>query len=130
MEFRKGAFDFQTSQQNHNYNTFLVDQFIKDFGGIIFLNAEENYLYIDGKKTETALGSKVEVILRGSEGVNEFEKLSIKFESIPVSEFEKVKKMTPIKLQGATGTLWGNGAFKNNLSIKAEGFTVLSKDNQ
>ena len=34
------------------------------------------------------------------------------------------------RVQGATGTLWGNGTFKNNLSIKAEGFTVLSKDNQ
>ena len=117
-------------KQLNNYNTFLVDQFIKDFGGIIFLNAEPNHLYVDGNKTETTLGSKVQVILRGSEGVNEFEKLIIKFENIPVSEFEKVKKMTPIKLQGATGTLWGNGAFKNNLSIKADSFTVLSKDNQ
>jgi len=113
----------------NSYNKFLVDQFINDFGGIVYLNCEPNFLYIDGKKSETIKGSKVEVLLRGAKGVNEFEKLSIKFEDISVSEFEKVKKMSPIKLNGATAVLWGNGSFKNNLSIKADSFTVLSKDN-
>ena len=115
----------------NKYNKFLVDDFINDHNGILFLNAEENYVYVDGKKTETTQGSKIEVLLRGSDdGQNEFEKLNVKFENIPVSEFENVKKMSVISLKNATGTLWGNGAFKNNLSIKATGFKVVPKDRQ
>ena len=115
----------------NKYNKFLVDEFIADHKGILFLNAEENYVYVDGKKTETVQGSKIEVILRGSDtGQNEFEKLNVKFENVPVSEFENVKKMSVINLIGATGTLWGNGSFKNNLSIKATGFTIGPKDSQ
>lgn len=115
----------------NKYNKFLVDEFIADHKGILFLNSEPNFLYVDGKKTETVQGSKIEVILRGSDtGQNEFEKLNVKFENVPVSEFENVKKMSVINLIGATGTLWGNGSFKNNLSIKATGFKVVPKDSQ
>lgn len=115
----------------NKYNKFLVDEFIADHKGILFLNSEPNFLYVDGKKTETVQGSKIEVILRGSDtGQNEFEKLNVKFENVPVSEFENVKKMSVINLIGATGTLWGNGAFKNNLSIKATGFKVVPKGSQ
>ncbi len=107
----------------NKYNKFLVDEFIADHKGILFLNSEPNFLYVDGKKTETVQGSKIEVILRGSDtGQNEFEKLNVKFEN--------VKKMSVINLIGATGTLWGNGSFKNNLSIKATGFTIGPKDSQ
>ena len=115
----------------NNYNKFQINEFIADHKGILFLNSEPNFLYVDGKKTETVQGSKIEVILRGSDtGQNEFEKLNVKFENVPVSEFENVKKMSVINLIGATGTLWGNGAFKNNLSIKATGFKVVPNDSQ
>ena len=58
----------------NKYNKFLVDEFIADHKGILFLNSEPNFLYVDGKKTETVQGSKIEVILRGSDtGQNEFE---------------------------------------------------------
>ena len=48
----------------NKYNKFLVDEFIADHKGILFLNSEPNFLYVDGKKTETVQGSKIEVILR------------------------------------------------------------------
>lgn len=98
---------------------------------IMVLNVEPYYSYVDGKKTDQKLGTKINAIISGDNTKyfddsidNLFEKISFK---IPGVYDINIKKMSRIKITKFEKVVV-YGQYQNQLSIEISNFEILKEN--